>query len=962
MIRTARRFRPVLICALAFAAGCGTDREASPAPPLRISLFDRMGDARFEDTPKPERSGAASRVLRFDFNADLPAGMTFGRAVGRRLVDGQGIGALDATGRREGGGLRLGPGVPEDMSRAVVMVPAEEWARVEITARVRLEGHPQAGAASSREVLRVVEQTTSAAVSLPTRLLRVDRSTRRVSRRIDPSGWDRIDDSFITRPGTKSLEIQLLHRSGGSDEAVTRFDDLAIEVTPLSPGELYEHLKKRYTPRDGRGSSTPWRLRVSLSSPDGRRSEVRDAVLLPPPAKLVWELRLPPADSRPVLRFQVGVTEEAHGGNGARIDVAFRTGEGNVATLGSVEINPRQKPEHREWRKARFDLSSVAGQKGELAFASVALPGEAGDAPNAVVLSTPRIEPAARAPEPFNNVLLIGVDTLRADRMSAFGYRRPTTPSLKRLADHGVRFPQTRSQAPWTLPSFASILTALYPSAHGAGRGGHEEWTGLDPQATTLAEILAGAGYETQAVTANSLISPRYGLDQGFEGYQSRWAMESAAIDKDTVAAFVDTHRSTPWLMFWHVMDPHLPYSTEASFRERFTEKGYDGRFARPRRAPVVPFEMLDPRPGSRWLAHEGPPPLPGLSDRDRRFVHDSYDAEVAEMDAAVGHVLDAVRESGQWDRTLIAFVADHGEGLGDHGHYHHGYTLFEDQVHVPMIVRIPGRHEGGVVERPVAAIDLAPTILGALGIDPPDSIQGVDRLAADAPADDAIFSEVPSYESSAQKAWVLGGFKYLHDPLVGTQALYDLKKDPGETTDVAADHPAIVARARREMDAFRWREVQKGRFHLRVVGRKGQRLNLKVDTDGFFDSNFVTRPIRPEGDFNLHLPRRHLELDTVLEEERLELVFWCRGHELDFEVTLDGQGVDLDVGASGQGVSGPQNVARDAIPELVGGTVAWPERTGAVLWLEAGGSGGDQPVVLTPEEIERLRALGYLR
>ncbi len=200
----------------------------------------------------------------------------------------------------------------------------------------------------------------------------------------------------------------------------------------------------------------------------------------------------------------------------------------------------------------------------------------------------------------------------------------------------------------------------------------------------------------------------------------------------------------------------------------------------------------------------------------------DYYDAEIAEMDAGIGVVLEALRASGQWDRTIVAFVADHGEGLGDHDHYHHGYTLFDDQVHVPMLLRVPGGPAGQVIQRPVSTVDLMPTLLGQLGIPAPEDAQGVDRLAPDAPAVDATFIEYPTYDSSAQKAWVEGPFKYLWDPLYQTEALYDFVADPAESVDVKDQHPEVVARAREALREFRLAHLSAGRFHLRVRGDQG--------------------------------------------------------------------------------------------------------------------------------------------
>ncbi|MDA7650931.1 sulfatase, partial [bacterium] len=703
------------------------------------------------------------------------------------------------------------------------------------------------------------------------------RSLDRVSRRVDASGWDRVRSEAITSADASTLELHFLHRTGGADEVVTLIDDVTVSITPLEESAYLDYLTGRYKPRDGQESLTPWRLRVSL------QSEVRDSVLVRAGGELAFDLEVPPAESAPQLRFGVAALPETsrESGDGATMSAWFidaevetagkQAGEAELAQglgaleLGSVTVDAKNDRDQRVWREVTFDLSAAAGRTGTLAFRVTDVDDQP-DALDALLVGTPRIEPRDEPPT-APNILLIGVDTLRADHMSAFGYERDTTPNLKALADEGVRFDMARSPAPWTLPSFSSMLTSLYPSAHGAGRGGHDEWEAIDPTTVSVAEVLARNGYETAGIVANGLISPRYGLDQGFDRYRAQWAMESVEKDAPRVAEFIDGHRATPWLMFWHIMDPHLPYTTPAETRERFTDANYDGRFAEGGRGgPTVPFQVLDPRPGRRWYAHEGPPPAPDLTEADARYVGDYYDAEIAEMDAGIGVVLEAVRASGQWDRTIVAFVADHGEGLGDHNHYHHGYTLFDDQVHVPMLLRVPGGPAGQVIERPVSTVDLMPTLLGQLGIPTPEDAQGVDRLAPDAPAVDATFIEYPTYDSSAQKAWVEGPFKYLWDPLYQTEALYDFVADPAELVDVKDQHPEVVARAREALREFRLAHLSAGRFHLRVRGTKGQRLQLRVSTDDLFDANFITRPALPPDAFEMDLDRSYLALDTVLE------------------------------------------------------------------------------------------------
>ena len=242
------------------------------------------------------------------------------------------------------------------------------------------------------------------------------------------------------------------------------------------------------------------------------------------------------------------------------------------------------------------------------------------------------------------------------------------------------------------------------------------------------------------------------------------------------------------------------------------------------------------------------------------------------------------------------------------------------------------------------------------LGITPPESFQGVDRLAPDAPSGGSFFIEYPTYDSSAQKAWVEGRFKYLHDPVFHTEHLYDTEADPGEREDVLSEHPKVAARARAALDAFRWEQLQVGRFHLRVRGDVGSKLSLKVRTDALFAANFTTQPLVPEEHFEMNLERTELKIETDLVTGGLEWVFWCRGNNLTFEGELDGEPLELaDLAPL------PYTFSRGEIAEARAAELGWPEPGQVLLWLEAG-AGSVLPVVNTPEEIERLQQLGYVR
>ena len=373
--------------------------QPPPPPPTRIRLFDLMPDASFRDLPTSRNQSPAPQITRFDFDESQPDELFHARVEGNDLEWDEDLAVIDDAAGLEGGGLRLGPELAADRSRAVLLVTVPGLARVRVSGRVTIENNPKIDDATQREVMQVTEHSQD--VTNPRRVRPWMRGRpKRVSRTLDPTGWDHFELSWITRGTTRTLEIALLHRSGDSAEAVTRYDDVVIEAVPLSEAEAYDHLEASYRPNDGNEESTPWRLRVDLTSADGQRGEVRDAVLLPPPATLALPVRMPEAETAPVLRFQYGMVREAHGaaGDGAHIDVSFRGDDGTVTELGSCETDPKNDKDHQRWQRARIDVSRVAGLTGDLEFTARDMGGEGPDPMDAVVLATPRIEPAEQAP------------------------------------------------------------------------------------------------------------------------------------------------------------------------------------------------------------------------------------------------------------------------------------------------------------------------------------------------------------------------------------------------------------------------------------------------------------------------------------------------------------------------------------------------------------------------------------
>jgi len=396
-------------------------------------------------------------------------------------------------------------------------------------------------------------------------------------------------------------------------------------------------------------------------------------------------------------------------------------------------------------------------------------------------------EPSSdRATTGRTNVLVYLVDTLRADRLGAYGDGRGLTPAIDAFAAEGVVFEDTVAQAPWTRPAVATLLTGLEPLAHGV--------TTLDDrlaeEAETLPEILRRAGYRTAAFSTNWHVIPETGLAQGFDDFVFTPDDFHADAVNRRVLAWLDEHgasstapdREEPFFLYVHTLDPHAPYEPPEPFRSRF--------------APGAP-----PDAGSRELLKRiYAATAPEQRDQRARMmatVRDLYDGEVAFTDHAFGDLLEALRERGLYDETLIVFVSDHGEELDEHGHLGHGYDLYREVLQVPFIVRLPGGERPGGrarVAETVQQTDLLPTLLGRLGVEAPaelrDRLPGVDLFAPLASSQTArpAFSHL-DYEGRRALAVTLGRWRAtvpLSADYGRWTTLFDRSRDPAELDDLA--------------------------------------------------------------------------------------------------------------------------------------------------------------------------------
>lgn len=366
------------------------------------------------------------------------------------------------------------------------------------------------------------------------------------------------------------------------------------------------------------------------------------------------------------------------------------------------------------------------------------------------------------------NVLLITVDTLRADRMSGYGYERPTTPSIDRLIAQGVRFDQARTVEPLTSPASCSMITSLYPHEHGSTRNG----LGMRPGLPSLSKELDAKGYQTAAFVANWTIKDKMsGLGEHFQVYEEvltkkRWfglvAGEATAEDVNEAAiSWLDDHagRRRPFFAWVHYVEPHAPYVFQGDVAVRV-----------------------------------------GVERREDATKSDRYDTEIAFVDHHVGVLLDRIEDDPRLaGNTMILFLSDHGEALGEHDYWGHGRRLHDPGLHIPMVLYWPGEVGRQRISAPASNLDVAPTVLGLLGHEVPSSFRGFDwtpvlRGEADADENRALWfqahkgavldiNESPQArrEGLMALARIQGGTKEIAQINRKEHKVFDLEDDPRE-------------------------------------------------------------------------------------------------------------------------------------------------------------------------------------
>jgi len=401
-------------------------------------------------------------------------------------------------------------------------------------------------------------------------------------------------------------------------------------------------------------------------------------------------------------------------------------------------------------------------------------------------------------------VILIVVDTLRADHVSAYGYFRKTTPHIDALSGESVVFDHALSPAPWTTPAVASLFTSNEPAVLGFEG---EEPVELDESFVTLAEVFKRNGYTTLAAVSHDFVGTKLKFNQGFDSFDQSQARGYGHISSpgvtDAALALIEKHQGEEFFLFVHYFDPHYDFILHPEF-------DFDPDY----RGSIKSGEYMD-----RLLAKG-----PSMTEADRRHLLAIYDSEIRFTDEHIGRLLAGLKRLGLYDGSLIVLTSDHGEEFGERADHWVGHTkkLYQDLIHVPLIIRPPGGTPRVNVKEPAGLIDVAPTIVSRLALKTPRSFRAeglsLDLSGKGGPESRPIFSETRRW--AKLQSVVRNGWKLIYDLSRGGQELYDLNEDPGETRDLAAARP----KERGELRALLWSwraKIARLRSGIKIVPKR---------------------------------------------------------------------------------------------------------------------------------------------
>lgn len=569
------------------------------------------------------------------------------------------------------------------------------------------------------------------------------------------------------------------------------------------------------------------------------------------------------------------------------------------------------------------------------------------------------------------DIVIIVVDALRPDHLGCYGYERPTSPRIDEFAASSTLFRTAIAQAPWTKGSLSSMFTSLYSFQHGV-----THWESVMPDTmVTLAEILHVAGYSTGAIMNMIGLGGRFEVLQGFDEVDEKLKHRRGAVNTTGDAVAFMTRTSRPHFLLVHYFDAHSPYRPPDGYTDLILGEHETGRAANPGGHGADANDLADDA---------------GEDGEDKYAKILAYDACIRYVDEAIGAFLNFLTREGIMDNALIIITADHGESLGEHDLYGHGGDAYEDAIRVPLIIRFPRQHAGGnVIEAQVRHIDLFPTILGAAGLADDRHREGTSltplimgKQRNQGPGKffplDAAFCDCTISAIQGKLALRTAAYKAIFDPLTYLAEIYDMKNDPMETLNLFDRHipgaDSLLAMTHRVPSAALpgWRIAFTGLPDTRF------RAALEVPRQAAFTKVGVSTRMAKDATVTMSPDSASLAVEVITTRAqvvrgRATQVIYFDTEPPDAAVAFriekhrDDLPAVVSVGSIGKRESGDRFVLEPAqatgLSEdlMRGGAV---DMSQASIWYMHGRRPAlDRPTAeMTPEEIKRLKALGYLQ
>jgi arylsulfatase A-like enzyme len=573
------------------------------------------------------------------------------------------------------------------------------------------------------------------------------------------------------------------------------------------------------------------------------------------------------------------------------------------------------------------------------------------------------------------NVMIIGVDTLRPDHLGCYGYGRNTSPNIDRFAGESVLCENAMSPAPWTLPSFATVFTSLYPTQHGA----NAVRSRMRSSFPTLATVLCDRGYATGAIINAPALKPANGVDRGFNCYDTT-PLGGRNADGTTRNAleWIDSTGDRPFFIFVHYFDPHLSYSPPPPYDTLF-DPGYEGRIGDSFDIDEDGFSRIRDTMFAEMRA---------LTAADWNHIVSLYDGEIAFADKAIDDLLEGLQARNLRDNTLIIFLSDHGEEFYEHGGFEHGHSLYNELIWVPLMFSLPGVLPQGVrLARRVRLLDVMPTILDILGIDREPHFEGVSLkpllegtgtvtdhqgclLSPDVAFAEAIMHGL---EMKSVTAYPL---KLIHHMTTGEEMLFDLDDDPEEMRNLI-DQELEVASGLKEILFKTLFEISDTWYIELAGGGEDHTVDLEITAEKGPGIGIINLYKLFAGNGDLLDPGEVLyskASGSVLKLDGLNLKGTVT---LAFKVDLPRIPIRFDFRIDGRSAGphtcmGKSLASPDEMPFIIKGARGRVKSEGRpsgtlappylLLWYSEGKYRGDTAITLDQETKKELKALGYIQ